>query len=71
MLRSHFRSAVLAEYSPGSSQNLITLVLITAGRGAMVHSKYVDEISRAPDDILSFIEAASEVSVYGRYIAYG
>jgi hypothetical protein len=71
MLRSHFRRALLADYLPGGSQNPITLVPITAGWGALVHSKYVDEISRAPDDIISFIEAASEVSVYGRYIAYG
>ena len=27
----------------------------------MVHSKYVEEISRAPDDVLSFLDVAVEV----------
>jgi len=37
---------------------------MTDGWGALMHSKSVDELSRAPEDVLSFVDVAGEVSVW-------
>jgi hypothetical protein len=62
------RKLVLNEFSVQCSwivaQDPMMLVPIADAWAIVTHSQYVDEIARAPDDVLSFMDSAAEVRAW-------